>query len=287
VSSPITLLGYVCLVSAVGGLAVMARHLWKRPPLNFTNKLWLLVGLGVLPTVSATTSTVTGMHATTERRFCGSCHTMDLYVADASNLDSQSLAARHGRNPFFGDRNCYVCHADYGMLGYPLTKLNGMRHVYEYYLNGWKELSMEEVMAQIHLRKPYDNTNCRQCHTGTLADWATVPEHVALADELEQNTVSCASAGCHGYAHPFSKADGADATGLPESALGSDQPLRDSTRGLSSAEAAKVDALKSAAAQEKAERVDAAEKERARELEAAREAARERSRPSASAGTKP
>src|SRR5690606_4909748 len=141
---PITLLGYVCVASAAFALAIIGYYLWKKPPIDFKGKMWLLVGLGVLPGVSATSSTVTGMQATTERRFCGSCHVMDPYVADASDPDSQSLAARHGRNPFFGDRNCYVCHADYGMLGYPMTKLNGMRHVYMYYIAGWRNYTIEE-----------------------------------------------------------------------------------------------------------------------------------------------
>jgi len=34
-----------------------------------------------------------------------------------------------------------------------------------------------------------------------------VPEHEALKAELESNKVSCASAGCHGFAHPFFKAE--------------------------------------------------------------------------------
>lgn len=284
---PITLLGYICVACAIGAVAVIARQLWKRPKLDFANKMWLFVGLGLLPGLSATTSTVTGMEATTERRFCGSCHTMDLYVADANDGESQSLAARHGRNPFFGERNCYVCHADYGMLGYPMTKLNGMRHVYEYYLNGWKELSMDEAMSRIHLRKPYDNTNCRQCHTGTLADWKSVPEHVALAEELLANTVSCASSGCHGYAHPFTKADGEQALSLPKPAKSAHDVDRDTTRALPSALADKVRAVKRAEADKARADADAKREEKEAAKRAAKDAARERTRPTASAGAQP
>lgn len=215
----ITLLGVVCLVSVAGALAIVAQHLRKKPALSFATKITLLFGLGVFPASAAVSSTVTGMEATTHRTFCGSCHSMDAYVADADDPLSQSMAARHGRNPYFGDHNCYTCHADYGMLGYPLTKLNGMRHVYEYYLGGWRNKTPEQTLADIHLQKPYDNDNCRQCHTGTLADWALIPEHAALEEELKSNQVSCSSGGCHGYAHPFSKPDGASATGLPPSAL--------------------------------------------------------------------
>jgi hypothetical protein len=38
-----------------------------------------------------------------------------------------------------------------------------------------------------------------------LADWREVPEHISLKKELDSNLVSCASAGCHGFAHPFFK----------------------------------------------------------------------------------
>ena len=105
----------------------------------------LLLGLGVFPTITAATSTVAGMEATTHREFCGSCHTMDDHFGNATDPDAQSLAARHTRNPFFGEESCYVCHADYGMFGYALTKMGGMKHVYYYYLGGYRGMSKEEV----------------------------------------------------------------------------------------------------------------------------------------------
>jgi nitrate/TMAO reductase-like tetraheme cytochrome c subunit len=201
-------LGVVAFVSAACAASILIRHLVKRPPLDVRTKLLLLLGLGVFPAISAVASTVTGMEATTHREFCGSCHVMGPYYENASDPASQSLSARHSRNPFFGERSCYVCHADYGMFGYVLTKAGGMRHVYEYYLGGYREMTLEESKRAIHLIKPYDNQNCRQCHTATLHDWKRVPDHLSLETELAENRVSCASSGCHGYAHPFTKADG-------------------------------------------------------------------------------
>jgi cytochrome c-type protein NapC len=186
----------------------LLHFLIKRPALDLRRKLLLLLGLGVFPTVAAATSTVAGMEQTTHREFCGSCHVMSAHFDDTKDPTAQSLAARHSRNAFFGDRSCYVCHADYGMFGYAVTKAGGMRHVYMYYLGGYRQMSLEEAKKDIHLIKPYDNTNCRQCHTTTLADWRRVAEHDSLRVELESNKVSCASAGCHGYAHPFTKPDG-------------------------------------------------------------------------------
>ncbi len=185
--------------------ALLVFVLVKRPVIDLRMKLQLFVGLGVLPAVTGVSSTVVGMEKTTQREFCGSCHVMQSHYDDASAPASQSLAARHSRNPLFGERSCYVCHADYGMYGYAMTKAGGMRHVYEYYLGGYHSVSLEQFNREIHLKKPYDNTNCRQCHTGTLRGWSRVPDHVSLKAELESNKVSCASAGCHGNAHPFNK----------------------------------------------------------------------------------
>jgi cytochrome c-type protein NapC len=198
-------LGVVALAAALAAATILVAYLIKQPVLTINVKLWLLLGLGVLPVTAAATSTVAGMEATTAREFCGSCHVMGAHFDDSGNTASQSLAARHSRNALFGDKSCYVCHADYGMYGYALTKAGGMRHVYEYYLGGYAQMSLEEFTKVIHLRKPYDNLNCRQCHTTTVSDWRSVPDHESLKNELATNQVSCASAGCHGYAHPFTK----------------------------------------------------------------------------------
>lgn len=195
----------VALVCVAIAATILIVYLVRKPSLTLAVKLWLFLGLGVFPAIGATASTVTGMEATTSREFCGSCHVMTAHYENAVAEDSQSLAGRHTRNPFFGERSCYVCHADYGMYGYAMTKAGGMRHVYEYYLGGYSSMSLEEAKEKIHLRKPYDNTNCRQCHTTSLQDWRRVPDHESLKAELDSNQVSCASAGCHGYAHPFTK----------------------------------------------------------------------------------
>lgn len=212
-------LGVVALISAAAAASILLRHLIKKPALDLTAKLLLLLGLGVFPTIAAATSTIAGMERTTERNFCGSCHVMGPYADNASAPSAQSLAARHSRNPFFGDRSCYVCHANYGAYGYALTKAGGMRHVYEYYLGGYQQMSLAESKKAIHLREPYDNHNCRQCHTATLHDWRRVPDHESLKKQLDENQVSCASAGCHGYAHPFTKpADEKRASAKPAAA---------------------------------------------------------------------
>jgi cytochrome c-type protein NapC len=205
-------LGYLAIGSAAIAAAILLYYLLKKPALDLRIKLLMFAGLGVFPAISAASSTVAGMERTTKREFCGSCHVMDDHYNNAADPKAQSLAARHSRNPFFGEQSCYVCHADYDMFGYALTKLGGMRHVYHYYLGGYREMSHAQARREIHLVKPYDNLNCRQCHTTTARMWSQVPDHQALKDELFSNKVSCASGGCHGFAHPFNK--GADGLGL-------------------------------------------------------------------------
>jgi cytochrome c-type protein NapC len=208
-------IGSVALVAGLAAAVILVLYLVRKPPLDLKQKLWLLLGLGVLPALTAGSSTVAGMTATTNRDFCGSCHVMTAHYENAIDPEAQSLAARHSRNPFFGEQSCYVCHADYGMYGYAITKLGGLRHVYLYYFSEYGDMTLEEAKREIHLVKPYDNLNCRQCHTSTLADWKRVPDHESLRAELETNRVSCASAGCHGYAHPFTKPAASGATPTP------------------------------------------------------------------------
>lgn len=203
--SSISLIGWMCLLCAAVAAAMLVHYLARRPALTLATKGRLALALGLFPVLAAVSSTAEGLRVSTERNFCGSCHVMEFHVHDAEDPNSTSLAARHSRNPFFGGRSCYVCHADYGMLGYPMTKLTGMQHVWAYYTDDYLGETTAQAVGRIELYKPYDNTNCRQCHSGRLPKWRSVPEHVSLEAQLDDNRVSCATEGCHGYAHPFSK----------------------------------------------------------------------------------
>lgn len=198
-------IGALAIITAVLAAGLLLHHLILRPTLTLEARFRLLMGLAVLPFISAVATTASGMHRTTEREFCGSCHVMGTHLADADDPHSESLAARHARNPMFGGSACYTCHADYSMFGYPLTKLTGMSHVYYYYLGGYRDWTLERFHAEVRVAKPFPNANCKQCHSGALSSFQKVGEHRALTQELDENRVSCASAGCHGVAHPFSK----------------------------------------------------------------------------------
>lgn len=199
--SPITFGALAC-----AGIActILTWFLLRRPPLTRATKLWLLLGLGVFPIGAAGASNVQGYEATTKREFCGSCHVMTGYANDSGDPKSLGLASRHGRNAYFGDRNCYTCHADYGMYGTALTKLGGMRHVWLYYTE-FRSMSPEEAHEKIHIRKPYPNENCMHCHSTELQGWQRFAEHRSSVQDVRAGRMGCASPGCHGYGHPFSK----------------------------------------------------------------------------------
>jgi nitrate/TMAO reductase-like tetraheme cytochrome c subunit len=200
-----TSMGVLAVVAAAIAALLLLHHLVVQPKLQATTRIKLLLGLAVFPFIAAVATTASGMQRTTEREFCGSCHVMDTHLSDLLDPKSASLASRHSRNAEMGPHACYTCHADYGMLGYPMTKITGMSHVYNYYFGGYRKWSLEQFHAEVRIAKPFPNSNCRQCHSGTLASFLNVRDHMGVLDELEANTVSCASAGCHGVAHPFSK----------------------------------------------------------------------------------
>jgi cytochrome c-type protein NapC len=189
--------------ASISTLLVVWFLLW-RPTLTQPTKIVLLLGIGVLPLATAASGNVSGYEATKQRSFCGSCHVMTPYQNDSEDPHSTTLAARHARNALFGDENCYACHANYGMFGTIVTKLGGLRHVYEYTMH-YHSMSLEEAREKIHIREPFQNSTCMHCHSTTGPAWRGVKEHASLLDSVRSGAVSCASAGCHGPAHPFSK----------------------------------------------------------------------------------
>jgi cytochrome c-type protein NapC len=192
------------LVCAAGAAVLALWFLVRRPALTRTTKLVLLAAIGVLPLATAGTGNVAGYEATKARQFCGSCHVMTPYKTDSENLASPTLASRHARNRMFGDANCYACHADYGMFGTVVTKLGGMRHIYEYVLH-YRNMPLDEARRTIHIRRPFQNATCMHCHSTQGPSWNAIKDHASLLDRVRGGEVSCASAGCHGPAHPFSK----------------------------------------------------------------------------------
>ncbi len=203
--APLVLVSCGCAFVAT---LILIHFLVRRPLLDASTRTLLFFGMGALPIGAAAAANIQGYEATQRREFCGACHVMVPHASDSVDMKSVGLASRHARNPNFGEKNCYTCHADYGMFGTVLTKLGGMRHVWLYYTE-FHDMPLAEAREKIHLRKPYPNANCMQCHSTQLQGWLKAPDHQASLQDVRDGRVSCASAGCHGVAHPTTKASGA------------------------------------------------------------------------------
>jgi len=207
-----SMMGVMAMVFSALAAVILGVHLVrgaKADPQNARSvppatKLWLLLGLGVFPIAAAGSANVAGFEATQSRKFCGSCHVMIPHAEEASSPDSTALSALHGRNAAFGKENCYTCHKDYGMYGYVLTKMGGMRHVY-LYLTEYRAMPLEESRHAIRILKPMPNGTCTTCHTMTTPGWNKVPAHAAALPNVRSGELACASGGCHGFAHPGTK----------------------------------------------------------------------------------
>ncbi len=224
-NEPIPMTGLVAIACSLLAALILATYLIKRPALGIGTRLWLLLGLGVLPIGTALTGNVAGMQATKSVQFCGSCHVMLAHTGDAQDPMSQSLAARHSRNAMFGDESCYTCHADYGMFGAVFTKINGMHHVYAY-LMSYRDKPLEEALPELALYKPLPNASCMQCHSTTNRLWRDVGDHASSRDDVLVGKVSCASEGCHGFAHPFTKAARRERDAQGAQAVLREEPVR-------------------------------------------------------------
>ncbi len=195
---------WIAIAGAAFAAPILIWYLVRRPTTTRAAKVLLLLGIGVFPLLTAGSGNYAGFEATKSRRFCGSCHVMTPYAADSMDPNSTSLAAIHGRNQAFGAESCYTCHADYGMFGTVVTKMGGMRHVYEYTFH-YRNMSLAEAREKIRIRKPFPSSTCIRCHSTSAPQWSKVPDHAGLVDELRTGAVSCLGAGCHGPSHPFSK----------------------------------------------------------------------------------
>ncbi len=189
------------MAAAAVGLSALSAALiigfWiHSPPLTGTIKLLLFFSMFVLPTSAAFVGNVSNLETTKTVEFCGSCHVMDSYVADARDSKSKTLASRHARLPVFREEACYGCHADYGMFGGVTTKIGGMHHVIAFYEEDWSEPGHRPPK----LYKPYDFRKCTQCHDPLKADAPL--EHRVHEAKIRKLDISCVDAGCHGHPHP-------------------------------------------------------------------------------------
>jgi len=154
-------------------------------------RLVALVALIVLPAGAVFLANYHVFEGVHEVRGCASCHVMLPMVNDMKDPASGTLAARHYRNRWIAEDQCYHCHSDYGLGGSLEAKMTGFRHLARYTTRTYHE--------PIDARVRFDNKNCFNCHEGTPR-FEAVQSHATAHAKLVANEMICLN--CHGQAHP-------------------------------------------------------------------------------------
>ena len=160
--------------------------------------LWKLLALAAIVVIPggalglANYHTFEGVH---EVKACGRCHVMLPMINDMHDPVSQTLAARHFRNGWISNNQCYECHSDYGLAGGMAAKAEGFRHLARY--------TTRTFVEPIAYKGHFPNDNCLKCHRGTTPFEGVKSHHTARA-LLEASEMSCLN--CHGRPHPSREA---------------------------------------------------------------------------------
>ena len=121
----------------------------------------LISGVGLFPVLSVSFGNLLVFERAEKVEFCASCHiTMQVYVDDMIDAESESLAAVHYKNQYIPTNQCYDCHTSYGMFGTVEAKISGMIDTYRYYTNTYT--------LPIEMRAPYPNGDCLKCHAKSV-----------------------------------------------------------------------------------------------------------------------
>ncbi len=184
------LIGILSIVIAIMILCYV-EFFYKARIRRLTYRLLLILSLFILPVIATLGATATVLETTKTVESCASCHVMEPFVNDLFHQESTSLAARHYKNGWISEYQCYTCHTTYGAHGTFEGKRDGFRHWLLYVTETWAE--------PIVYSGSYPNVNCTSCHVGT-EKYRQVASHRALSQKLQRDEVSCTS--CHGPAHP-------------------------------------------------------------------------------------
>ncbi|MFQ5589194.1 MAG: hypothetical protein ACE5F7_10175 [Nitrospiria bacterium] len=122
---------------------------------------------------------------------CLGCHVMTPIAHDMMDPESTTLAARHFKNKWIAQKQCFTCHKDYGLNGTIKAKIDGFRHLVKYSLRTYEE--------PIRFVGKFNNQNCLACHRGTQR-FEGVKSHHTIRVRLEENQINCTN--CHGFPHP-------------------------------------------------------------------------------------
>ena len=169
-----------------------------------SGKILAFLGLFCLPILCGAMGISREMQQAESREFCLSCHVMEPFGKSLYVDDPNYLAAAHFQNHRVPpDEACYTCHTDYAMFGTLRAKMDGLRHVYIYYL------TKPPAPAEIRLRRPFNNRECLHCHLGarSFEEGAVHNSDPSIMKAIKSNELSCISSGCHSTVHDVASVD--------------------------------------------------------------------------------
>lgn len=162
-----------------------------RVPAEAFYKLLALGALVLLPLGAMALANYHTFEGTHEVAACARCHVMQPMVTDMRDPGSLTLAARHARNRWIPENQCFGCHSDYGLAGNLEAKMTGYRHLARYTTRTYQE-------PIVH-RGRFNNDNCLKCHREAPA-FQRVTSHQTVGPLLQSSAMSCTN--CHGRMHP-------------------------------------------------------------------------------------
>lgn len=186
----------------VGVTVVMIAMVARHPTLvrSGPGKALAFVALFVLPVAVTGLGAAHHLEEAKSTDFCVSCHVMEPYGESLYIDDSTYLPAVHFQDNLTPrDQACFTCHTNYSMFGGMKAKMNGLVHVWKYYVAG--------VPETIELYEPYQNRECLHCH-GESRSFVEGDLHVDMMNELRANEVSCLD--CHDLVHAVEELDSLD-----------------------------------------------------------------------------
>ncbi len=158
-------------------------------------KIIAFVGFFILPIMAVAIGGSVHLEKSKATEFCLKCHVMEPYGESLYIDDPDYIPANHFQNNLIpSEKACFTCHTSYTMFGGIKRKMQGLRHVYIYYLG--------KVPEKIELYDPYENRECLHCHDGARS-YAENPIHTTIETEIQTDEISCLD--CHGQIHNIAK----------------------------------------------------------------------------------
>lgn len=155
----------------------------------------IFVALFVLPLMVTALGVTAHLEHSKSTEFCLSCHIMEPYGESLYVDDSEYVVATHFQNNLIPrDHACFTCHTTYTLYGDLQAKIQGLRHVWVYYLG--------DVPDTLKLYQPYNNRECLNCHRGGRR-FEENELHLEVRSELGSNETSCLE--CHDSIHDVAK----------------------------------------------------------------------------------